>query len=294
MNAQKYILLVAAALLVSCSGNEEKNDAYGNFEATEVVVSSEVSGLVTSAPVLEGSEIVEGQMLCTIDSLQNSLKVGQLDGMREATSSKEGTIEAQIAVLQAQKQTVEKDFARISVMLKDGAATQRDFDNVSGQLSVINKQILQAKSQLAGIQGELKSITSQQSQVKDLIGKSVLKAPITGIILDKYIEKGELAAPGKQLFKLANTKSLVLKVYVTGAVLPKVVVGKRVVVYIDESAKSDSKLEGVITWVSPQAEFTPKIIQTKEERVDMVYAVKVEVPNDGRLKIGMPGSVVFQ
>lgn len=294
MNAQKYILLVAAALLASCSGNEEKNDAYGNFEATEVVVSSEVSGLVTSAPVLEGSEIVEGQMLCTIDSLQNSLKVGQLDGMREATSSKEGTIEAQIAVLQAQKQTVEKDFARISAMLKDGAATQRDFDNVSGQLSVINKQILQAKSQLAGIQGELKSITSQQSQVKDLIGKSVLKAPIAGIILDKYIEKGELAAPGKQLFKLANTKSLILKVYVTGAVLPKVVVGKRVVVYIDESAKSDSKLEGVVTWVSPQAEFTPKIIQTKEERVDMVYAVKVEVPNDGRLKIGMPGSVVFQ
>lgn len=294
MNAQKYILLVAAALLASCSGNEEKNDAYGNFEATEVVVSSEVSGLVTSAPVLEGSEVVEGQMLCTIDSLQNSLKVGQLDGMREATSSKEGTIEAQIAVLQAQKQTVEKDFARISAMLKDGAATQRDFDNVSGQLSVINKQILQAKSQLAGIQGELKSITSQQSQVKDLIGKSVLKAPIAGIILDKYIEKGELAAPGKQLFKLANTKSLILKVYVTGAVLPKVVVGKRVVVYIDESAKSDSKLEGVVTWVSPQAEFTPKIIQTKEERVDMVYAVKVEVPNDGRLKIGMPGSVVFQ
>ena len=179
-------------------------------------------------------------------------------------------------------------------MLKDGAATQRDFDNVSGQLSVINKQILQAKSQLAGIQGELKSITSQQSQVKDLIGKSVLKAPIAGIILDKYIEKGELAAPGKQLFKLANTKSLILKVYVTGAVLPKVVVGKRVVVYIDESAKSDSELEGVVTWVSPQAEFTPKIIQTKEERVDMVYAVKVEVPNDGRLKIGMPGSVVFQ
>lgn len=294
MNAQKCILLVAAALLASCSGNEEKNDAYGNFEATEVVVSSEVSGLVTSAPVLEGSEVVEGQMLCTIDSLQNSLKVGQLDGMREATSSKEGTIEAQIAVLQAQKQTVEKDFARISAMLKDGAATQRDFDNVSGQLSVINKQILQAKSQLAGIQGELKSITSQQSQVKDLIGKSVLKAPIAGIILDKYIEKGELAAPGKQLFKLANTKSLILKVYVTGALLPKVVVGKRVVVYIDESAKSDSKLEGVVTWVSPQAEFTPKIIQTKEERVDMVYAVKVEVPNDGRLKIGMPGSVVFQ
>jgi len=294
MNAQKYILLVAAALLASCSGNEEKNDAYGNFEATEVVVSSEVSGLVTSAPVLEGSEVVEGQMLCTIDSLQNSLKVGQLDGMREATSSKEGTIEAQIAVLQAQKQTVEKDFVRISAMLRDGAATQRDFDNVSGQLSVINKQILQAKSQLAGIQGELKSITSQQSQVKDLIGKSVLKAPIAGIILDKYIEKGELAAPGKQLFKLANTKSLILKVYVTGAVLPKVVVGKRVVVYIDESAKSDSKLEGVVTWVSPQAEFTPKIIQTKEERVDMVYAVKVEVPNDGRLKIGMPGSVVFQ
>lgn len=293
MKTYIVVAAMAVAALTSCNGENEKSDAYGNFEAVEVVVSSEVNGLITSTPVVEGNEVSDGQILCTIDSLQNTLKIGQLQGMQEATQSKVGTIEAQIAVLQAQKQTAEKDFARISAMLKDGAATQRDYDNVSGQLNVINKQIAQAKSQLVGIQGELKSLTSQESQVTDMVAKSVIKSPIAGTILDKYIEKGELAVPGKQLYKIADTKTLVLKVYVSGSLLPKVVVGKKVAVYIDKDAKSDEKLEGVVTWVSPQAEFTPKIIQTKEERVDLVYAVKVNVSNDGRLKIGMPGSVVF-
>ena len=293
MKAYIVVAAMAIAALTSCNGGKEKNDAYGNFEAVEVVVSSEVNGLITSAPVVEGNEVSVGQILCTIDSLQNRLRIDQMQGMKEATQSKVGTIEAQIAVLQAQKQTADKDYARISAMLKDGAATQRDYDNVSGQLNVINRQIAQAKSQLVGIQGELKSLTSQESQVTDLVNKSVVKSPIAGTILDKYIEKGELAVPGKQLYKIADTKTLVLKVYVSGSLLPKVVVGKKVAVYIDKDKKSDQKLEGVVTWVSPQAEFTPKIIQTKEERVDLVYAVKVNVPNDGRLKIGMPGSVVF-
>ena len=293
MKAYIVVAAMAIAALTSCNGGKEKNDAYGNFEAVEVVVSSEVNGLITSAPVVEGNEVGVGQIFCTIDSLQNRLRIDQMQGMKEATQSKVGTIEAQIAVLQAQKQTADKDYARISAMLKDGAATQRDYDNVSGQLNVINRQIAQAKSQLVGIQGELKSLTSQESQVTDLVNKSVVKSPIAGTILDKYIEKGELAVPGKQLYKIADTKTLVLKVYVSGSLLPKVVVGKKVAVYIDKDKKSDQKLEGVVTWVSPQAEFTPKIIQTKEERVDLVYAVKVNVPNDGRLKIGMPGSVVF-
>lgn len=287
------LAILAVAALVGCSGNDKKNDAYGNFEAVEVLVSSEVSGLITSAPAAEGSEVNEGQVLCTIDSVQTSLKIGQLQGMKEATQSKVGTIEAQIAVLQAQKQTVEKDFTRISAMLKDGAATQRDYDNVSGQLSVINRQMAQARSQLSGIRGELKSLSAQQDQASDMVRKSVVTSPIRGTILDKYIEKGELAAPGKQLYKIADTQTLVLKVYVSGAQLPKVAIGKKVSVFIDKDAKSNDKLTGVVTWVSPQAEFTPKIIQTKEERVDLVYAVKVNVPNDGRLKIGMPGSVVF-
>ncbi len=293
MRAYIVVAALAVAALTSCNGGKEKNDAYGNFEAVEVVVSSEVNGLITSASAVEGNEVGVGQVLCTIDSLQNRLRIDQMQGMKEATQSKVGTIEAQIAVLQAQKQTADKDYARISAMLKDGAATQRDYDNVSGQLNVINRQIAQAKSQLVGIQGELKSLTSQESQVTDLVNKSVVKSPIAGTILDKYIEKGELAVPGKQLYKIADTKTLVLKVYVSGSLLPKVVVGKKVAVYIDKDKKSDQKLEGVVTWVSPQAEFTPKIIQTKEERVDLVYAVKVNVPNDGRLKIGMPGSVVF-
>ncbi len=230
MRAYIVVAALAVAALTSCNGGKEKNDAYGNFEAVEVVVSSEVNGLITSAPVVEGNEVSVGQILCTIDSLQNRLRIDQMQGMKEATQSKVGTIEAQIAVLQAQKQTADKDYARISAMLKDGAATQRDYDNVSGQLNVINRQIAQAKSQLVGIQGELKSLTSQESQVTDLVNKSVVKSPIAGTILDKYIEKGELAVPGKQLYKIADTKTLVLKVYVSGSLLPKVVVGKKVAV----------------------------------------------------------------
>lgn len=286
--------MAAVAGFAGCKENEEKGDAFGNFEATEVIVSSEVGGTITSSRIEEGYDVQQGQVLCTIDSLQNALKIEQMEGIRESTTSRIGTIEAQVAVLEAQKVTAQKDYERIASMLKDGAATQRDYDNISGQLSVINKQISQAKSQLASIQGDLKSIGSQELQAKDLVAKSVVKSPIDGTVLDKYVEQGELAAPGKQLFKLANTKTLILKVYVSGDLLPKVVIGSKVDVYVDKSKSRNDKLEGVVSWVSSQAEFTPKIIQTKEERVDMVYAVKVNVPNDGRLKIGMPGSVAFK
>lgn len=286
--------MAAVAGFAGCKENEEKGDAFGNFEATEVIVSSEVGGTITSSRIEEGYDVQQGQVLCTIDSLQNALKIEQMEGIRESTTSRIGTIEAQVAVLEAQKVTAQKDYERIASMLKDGAATQRDYDNISGQLSVISKQISQAKSQLASIQGDLKSIGSQELQAKDLVAKSVVKSPIDGTVLDKYVEQGELAAPGKQLFKLANTKTLILKVYVSGDLLPKVVIGSKVDVYVDKSKSRNDKLEGVVSWVSSQAEFTPKIIQTKEERVDMVYAVKVNVPNDGRLKIGMPGSVAFK
>lgn len=294
MKTKLFILMAAVAGFAGCKENEEKGDAFGNFEATEVIVSSEVGGTITSSRIEEGYDVQQGQVLCTIDSLQNALKIEQMEGIRESTTSRIGTIEAQVAVLEAQKVTAQKDYERIASMLKDGAATQRDYDNISGQLSVINKQISQAKSQLASIQGDLKSIGSQELQAKDLVAKSVVKSPIDGTVLDKYVEQGELAAPGKQLFKLANTKTLILKVYVSGDLLPKVVIGSKVDVYVDKSKSRNDKLEGVVSWVSSQAEFTPKIIQTKEERVDMVYAVKVNVPNDGRLKIGMPGSVAFK
>lgn len=294
MKTKLFILMAAVAGFAGCKENEEKGDAFGNFEATEVIVSSEVGGTITSSRIEEGYDVQQGQVLCTIDSLQNALKIEQMEGIRESTTSRIGTIEAQVAVLEAQKVTAQKDYERIASMLKDGAATQRDYDNISGQLSVISKQISQAKSQLASIQGDLKSIGSQELQAKDLVAKSVVKSPIDGTVLDKYVEQGELAAPGKQLFKLANTKTLILKVYVSGDLLPKVVIGSKVDVYVDKSKSRNDKLEGVVSWVSSQAEFTPKIIQTKEERVDMVYAVKVNVPNDGRLKIGMPGSVAFK
>lgn len=285
----------AALLVMACGCSNEKNigDAFGNFEATEVIVSSQVSGIVTSATVDEGDEVSLGQVLCTVDSLQNVLKLDQLKGVMDASQSRIETIDAQVAVLKAQKQTLEKDFARVAAMYKDGAATQRDYDNVSGQLDVVNKQIVQTKSQVAAIRGDLKSIQSQELQVEDLVAKARVVSPIAGTVLDKYVQAGELASPGKQLYRIADIKNLTLKVYVSGAQLPKVVIGSKVAVYVDKNADENTKLSGVVSWVSPQAEFTPKIIQTKEERVDLVYAVKVLVVNDGSLKIGMPGSIVF-
>ena len=292
----KYKILIFAltAFLFGCANNEEKSDAYGNFEADPVIVSSESSGKIIQLNVEKGQTIDSGFVAAVIDTIQLHLKLQQIQAQKYAVSAKRQTIQAQIAVLQEQKKNLEVNEKRISKMLKDGAATQKQLDDITGQIDVINKQIASTRTQFTSVNRELEVLQTQEASTEDLLDRCAVETPAKGTILETYVEQGELAAPGKPLFKMADLDVLTLKVYVSGAQLPQIKIGEQVNVLVDKNATENQTFPGKISWISSEAEFTPKIIQTKEERVKLVYAVKVEVKNDGTLKIGMPGEISWQ
>ncbi len=193
----------------------------------------------------------------------------------------------------AQKEILEKDFQRLSNMLKDGAATQKQYDDVEGQMVVIDRQVKSHQAQLNSIVAEVAVVDTQIAALEDQLSRCRVRMPVRGTILQKFNQTGELAVAGKPLAKVADLERLYLRAYVSGNQLPNIKIGQKVTVLIDRDKKTNQSLEGTITWIASSAEFTPKIIQTKEERVDQVYAIKVLVLNDGRVKIGMPGEVKF-
>jgi HlyD family secretion protein len=287
------ILFFVALMLWNCSGNGDLSDAYGNFESEETIISSEAAGKLLNFDIEEGMELDSGKFIGLIDTLQNYLKLEQLLASKAAVSTKTSAVLAQIQVLNQQKENLHKDKARIDKMFSDKAATQKQVDDINGGISVIDRQIEQIETQNSTILNELRSLDAQVSQIRDLISKSKIINPLKGTVLNKYVEKFEIVSPGKPLYKIANLSDIILRVYVTGSQLPKIKIGQELRVLVDKDAKSMRELKGRITWISSQAEFTPKIIQTKEERKNMVYAVKVVIKNDGSLKIGMPGEVRF-
>lgn len=281
-------------LLFSCANTDEKSDAFGNFEADPVIVSTEVSGEILQLNVEKGQKIEAGFITAVIDTVQTSLKLKQIDAQKASVVAKRQSIQSQIAVFEEQIKNLETNEKRIAQMVKDQAATQKQLDDITGQISVIEKQIESTKTQFTSVNKELEVMDSQMETTLDLLGRSTIKSPVNGTILETYVEQSELATPGKALFKIANLDELTLKVYVSGAQLPNVKIGMPVNVIIDKSENENQTLNGTVTWISSEAEFTPKIIQTKEERVKLVYAVKVAVKNDGTLKIGMPGEVSWK
>jgi HlyD family secretion protein len=210
-----------------------------------------------------------------------------------ASETKKQNVTAQINVLKEQKNNVLTTQKRISKMFSEQAATQQQMDDINGQVNVLDKQISSTNTQFQLIASEMEVIRRQMYLLDEQLTKCRIKSPINGTVLETYLETGELATPGKPILKMADLSNLELKVYVSGAQLPKVKLGNEVKVLIDSSNKEMQPLTGKISWISSEAEFTPKIIQTKEERVKLMYALKVVVPNDGTLKIGMPGEVVF-
>ena len=291
---RKYLLVfTAGVLLISCNRNDKLSDAYGNFEVDDVIVSSQVSGNLLQFNLSEGDQLNAGEQVGLVDTTQLYLKKEQLVAQKASIRSKMASVQTQIAVVKQQKANAEVDKHRITKMLADSAATQKQMDDITGQIDVFNKQIANIRTQEVSLKKEIDVVNAQVAQIDDQLGKCHIIAPISGIVLEKYKEMGELVTPGQSLFKIANLSYLNLKIYVSGAQLAHVKIGEKVTVLIDNSKKTDTQLTGTITWISSQAEFTPKIIQTKEERVKLVYAVKVKVPNDGSLKIGMPGEVRF-
>lgn len=284
---------IVVLVMVSCSGNNHKSDAYGNFETVDVLVASEMQGRLVTFNIEEGQQVKAGELVGLIDTIQLSLKRDQLFAQRKMSSTKFQNIQSQIQVQEDQKKTILIEKRRLENLMKDNAAPQKQMDDINGKISVIESQIASIKTQNSSVINEVEMLDKQIAQVSDQINRSKITNPIDGTVLEKYFEAQEIVTPGKTLYKVANIRKMILRAYVSGAQLSQVKTGTQVKVLIDESKDKMRELTGTITWVSPQAEFTPKIIQTKEERVNLVYAVKIEVPNDGSLKIGMPGEVKF-
>ena len=283
------------ALLPSCTPETPLADAYGNFEAREVVVSSDVTGKLLEIRVEEGETLESGLQVGLIDTVPYHLRRLQLLASLQALPQKKINADPQIDIYVQQRNNLLREIKRGEALAQSNAITPKQLDDLRGQLDVINQQIASAKAQEAisnrGILAELAPLEAQLKQVEDQISRCYLFNPIQGTVLQKMTESSEMAIAGKALYKIADLNTMTLRAYFSGDQLPHIKIGQTVKVLIDESKESNRELSGVITWISDQAEFTPKIVQTKEERVNLVYAVKIQVQNDGALKIGMPAEV---
>jgi HlyD family secretion protein len=284
------IIILATIGLISCNKNSDKADGYGNFEATEITISSEASGKIEFLKVEEGNELKSHSQVGLVDTLQLHFAKQQLIASKTTTSSKSANVISQKSVLQEQLKTTNLERNRIRNMYAENAATKRQVDEIDGKVKVIEAQIKSVGTQNAPILNDLKSIDVQIAKINDQIAKSKIINPINGTVLTKYAEPGEITAFGKPLYKIADISEMTLRIYVSEKQLSKIKVGQNVTVKIDGDQDMKS-YQGTISWIASSAEFTPKIIQTKEERVNLVYAVKVKVKNDGSLKIGMPAEM---
>jgi len=281
------ILLIS----VSCNRNDNLADAYGNFEVDETVVSSLMPGEIMQFDIEEGSTYQAGQLVGYIDTIDLHLLKPELIANRKATSSKTENISTQIEVLKNQLANLEREQKRIINLVKAGAATTQQLDNIDGQIDVVHSQIKSARSQYAAIVAQLEGIDAKVLQLEEKIRKSRIVNSINGIVLTKLAEAYEFTAPGKPLYKIANIDVIDLRAFISGSQLSSIKLGETFTVKIDGADGEMIDYPGKVIWVSSEAEFTPKTIQTKKERVDLVYAIKVRVKNDGRIKIGMPGEL---
>ena len=285
------IFLPLAVLAASCSNNKDKPDAYGSFEATEITVSSLANGKIMMFSIEEGQLLDSNQLVGFIDTTDLHLKKLQTIGQKEVTGSRREDLMAQIAVQEQNRDNIMVEKKRVINLLKDGAATQKQLDDINSSLNLIEKQVASIKTQFAGIDNQMESTDQQIAQFRESIKNGRIVNPVKGTVLTKFAENNEVTTFGKPLYKIADLREMQLRVYVSGAQLPHIKTGDNVEVRFDKDEQTNSKTEGIVSWISQTAEFTPKTIQTKEERVNLVYAVKIRVRNDGTLKIGMPGEI---
>ena len=284
------LVIIIATALLSCGKGDDKADGYGNFEATEITISAENNGKLIQFNVQEGQLLEKNDFVGFIDTIALDLNREQLLMSKEVVASKSEGVLSQITVLKSRLKTANINKKRVENLIKDNAGTQKQLDDVNGEIDVIKQQIRSIELQNAPVVNELKSIDIQLRQVEDQMSKSKIINPVNGTVLVKYAEPNEVTAFGKPLYKIADLSTMELRVYISETQLASINIGQEVTVKIDAGDDMNS-YKGVISWIASEAEFTPKIIQTKEERVALVYAVKVDVVNDGSLKIGMPAEM---
>jgi HlyD family secretion protein len=289
----RSLIIIAAILLGGCKNNTEKADAFGNFEATEVIVSAETNGRILQFDPVEGVQVESGTIIALIDTTILHLQKAEIDAGMRSVITRTSSINAQNDILNQQIENLNINVSRIGKMLKDDAATQKQYDDLTGQVAVLQKQIIANNTQKASVAAELAVYESKKSTLNEQIKRSTVKSPLKGTIIEKYSEAGEIISAGKPLVKIADLSVIKLKVYVSGAQLGSIKTGQICKVRIDNGEKGYSSFNGTISYISEKAEFTPKIIQTKEERVTLVYAVTIDVKNDGTMKSGMPGEAIF-
>ena len=298
MKTTGWIMAVGLAMLVGCGNNEKEYDATGTFEATEVTVAAEQSGVLMRFDVNEGDEIALDKEVGLIDTTQIWLKIQQAGATKKVYQSQKPDLEKQIAATRQQLAKARQDQQRYQELVADGAAPSKMLDDATNQVAVLQKQldaqISSLSTQLSTLNSQLSTVDVQVSQLEDQLQKCHISAPISGTVLEKYVERGEFVAVGKPLFKMADTQQMFIRAYVTSAQLKDIKVGQKAKVFADYGDNQKKEYEGTVSWISSRSEFTPKTILTDDERADLVYALKVAIKNDGYVKIGMYGEVKFE
>jgi HlyD family secretion protein len=295
---QIIIPMMVGAVLLACTSKNGQTDASGTFEATEILVSAQAAGTLEEFKVEEGQAVKAGQILGYIDTIQFHLKRNQLLASIEAIRSRLPDVSIQLAALEQQLATAKTERNRVGKLIESHVAPQKQADDFDAQIKILQKQISASRNSLdktqQGAVKDIEALRAQLEQVEDMLDKSYVRSPIDGIVLVKYTEQGELASQGKILFKVADMRKLKLRVYVTADQLSKLKLGQPIKVNAEFGSKENKTYQGIVSWISDKSEFTPKTIQTRDERANLVYAVNVEVPNDGNLKIGMYGGIYLE
>lgn len=284
--------------LAACGSPSSEYDASGNFEADETIISAEGSGKILRFNLEEGQAVKQGEVVGYIDTMQLHLKKKQLIYSIRAVLSRKPDASSQLSTIRKQIETTNYEKNRIERLVKDDAATKKQLDDLTAQAELLERQFASLQTSLAittrSLQSETYPLRAQVEQLEDQIRKSVIINPVDGTVLTKYVETSEVAMPGKALYKVANLSNILLRAYLSGDQLSSAKLGQSVRVLVDDKADERKSYDGILEWVSDKAEFTPKTIQTKDERANLVYAIKVRVRNDGFLKIGMYADVIFQ
>lgn len=295
-----HLLFIGAMtlFLAACGNGRSGYDASGSFEAVEIIVSAEANGKIMVLDITEGQHLQKGQAVGYIDSTQLYLQKMSLLANARGVRAQRPNIGTQTAVINEQIETLQNERARTQKLIAANAANQKQLDDINAQIDVLQRQLSAQTSTLeknsAHISAQSSALEIQVAQMDDMLQKCTIAAPISGTILNKYSQAGELAAQGTPLFKIADLDTMVLRVYVTNDQIAQIRLNSSVKVFTDAGGDQMRQYEGTVSWISDKAEFTPKTIQTKNERANLVYAVKISVPNDGFLKIGMYGEVNFE
>lgn len=278
-------------LLVACNNKGELADAYGNFEADEITISAKVPGELLQFTIVEGQTLKAGDVVGYVDTANLHLQRAELEANLQATAAQKQNIAAQIQVAKDELARIKNDQTRIKNMFAKQAATQKQLDDINSAATIAQNKLSVLQTQYPAIEAQVSGITAKRDLLNKQITDAVLTNPVNGVVLAKLVEQNEMTSPGKPLYKMADLSSLNLRAFVSGDQLSSIEIGKTFTVKIDGPDGEMLSYEGELIWVSEMAEFTPKTIQTKKDRVDLVYAVKLRVKNDGKLKLGMPGEV---